>query len=239
MRLIHDLRNINTALTPPKFTLRGAGDAAAVTRDSQWLVVLDLKRGYQQVAVDVKARNYLGASWGDKTVVSTVLPFGLSLSPYIFTRITEWLARQVRKRFGLQVAVYVDDFLLGAQSEEELLTGLRKVKNFFEKLGVIISEKTSQIPAREVEFLGFLWNAERKEISVTKERCREYRRRVSNLLRHPQSPQTWRKLVGKLLFLRDAVGGTVRHVRSIIAALNEGKNLRLVEAKEEAAADLT
>lgn len=237
-RLIHDLRNINAALTPPKFTLRGAGDAASVTRDSQWLVVLDLKHGYQQIAVDVKARKYLGALWGDKTVVSTVLPFGLNVSPYIFTRVTEWLARQVRKRFGLNVAVYVDDFLIGAGSEEELVIGIQKVRDFFGKLGVLISEKTSQLPSREVEFLGFLWNAEKKMISVTKERCKEYRRRVANLLRHPQSPQTWRKIVGKLLFLRDAVGATLRHVRSIMTALKEGKRQRLIEASGEARDDL-
>lgn len=64
IRLIHDLRNINSALTPPKFTLHGAGDAVSVTRDSQWLAVLDLKHGYQQVAVDIRARKYLGGLMG-------------------------------------------------------------------------------------------------------------------------------------------------------------------------------
>ena len=86
-RLIHDLRQINKAIIPPKFTLRGARDAASVVNESCWLVSLDLMHGYQQVAMHRRAREYLGAQWQDKTVVSTVLPFGPNLSPYVFTRI--------------------------------------------------------------------------------------------------------------------------------------------------------
>ena len=51
MRLIHDLRGINASIAPPRFTLRGAAEAADVTRKSKWLVALDLAQGYQQVAV--------------------------------------------------------------------------------------------------------------------------------------------------------------------------------------------
>ena len=186
IRLIHDLKSINAALTPPKFTLRGAQGAASVVRNCNWLVALDLCHGYQQVAMDRKAVKYLGAMYGNKTVVSTVLPFGLSISPYIFTRITNWLAREIRKRFNLHVAVYVDDFLLGGDSKEELPRGIESVKRFFNRLVVVLSPKTSQEPSQKVKFLGFLWDAASKEISVTPSRRKEYRREVKNLLRHPQ-----------------------------------------------------
>ena len=52
-RMIHDLRGINSSLKPPKFTLQGARDAASVVLDSNWLLALDLKHGYQQVAMDL------------------------------------------------------------------------------------------------------------------------------------------------------------------------------------------
>lgn len=237
-RLIHDLRGINRAITPPKFTLKGAKEAAAVVEDSNWLVSLDLKHGYQQVAMNERARKYLGAQWGNKTVVSTVLPFGLNLSPYVFTRLTSWLARQIRKRFNLRVAVYVDDFLLGADTKEELTNGLQQVEDLFKQLGVVLSDKTSRVPTRRVEFLGFLWDATTKEISVTADRRKEYRREVRNLLRHPQSPAVWRKVIGKLLFLKEAVGTTLRHSRSLLKALNGCKHGNLVEATGEARQDL-
>ena len=237
-RLIHDLRSINTALIPPKFTLHGAQDAASVVRDSKWLVALDMRRGYQQVAMNINAGKYLGAQWGNKTVVSTVLPFGLSLSPYAFTRLTSWLARQLRKRFNINVAVYVDDFLLGGNTKEELQIGLEKTKEFFNRLGVQLSDKTSQEPTQQVDYLGFSWDAVKKTISVTKERCREYRRGVKNILRHPQSLQVWRKVIGKLLFLKEAVGETMRHTRSLLWCMRKSKKEKLITADGEAREDL-
>lgn len=239
MRLIHDLREANKHIAPPRFTLHGARDAAAVTRKSNWLTVLDLKHGYQQVAMEPGARKYLGAKLGEETIVSTVLPFGLNLSPYIFTRLTNWLARQIRARFGLEVAVYIDDFLIGASSREALEEGIRKVKAFFRRLGVVTSEKKEIQAANSVEFIGFVWDARNKTVGVSRERRREYRRAVKNLLRHPQSRATWRRIIGKLGFLREAVGPTMRHIRSLlhaVAARTSGQ--KLLEASGEARRDL-
>ena len=66
------------------------------------------------------------------------LPFELNLSPYMFTRLTTWLARQIREQFGLEMSVYIDNLLLGAQSCEELEDGLDKIKAFFQELCVVI-----------------------------------------------------------------------------------------------------
>ena len=48
MRLIHDLRETNKHINLPRFTLHGNRDAAQVTRNSEYIAVLDLKHGYQQ-----------------------------------------------------------------------------------------------------------------------------------------------------------------------------------------------
>ena len=239
MRLIHDLRETNEHIAPPRFTLHGARDAAETTRNSNWLAVLDLRHGYQQVAMDPSARRFLGAKLGEDTIVSTVLPFGLNLSPYIFTRLTNWLARQIRSRFGLEVAVYIDDFLIGAKTKEVLESGIEKVKQLFSELGVIISQKKEVQAANKVEFIGFMWDAQNKTVGVPKERRREYRRAVKNLLRHPQSRATWRRVIGKLGFLREAVGPTMRHIRSLLHAAASRRNKgELIEATPEARQDL-
>lgn len=236
-RLIHDLRQVNRHIAPPKFTLKGVKQAGEVVRQSRYLVALDLCKGYQQVAMAPEARRYLGAQFGGKTVVSTVLPFGLSISPYVFTRITEWLGRTIRRRFGLNVAVYIDDILLGADTQEALAQGLDRVLGLFDSLGVVVSQKTSHQPDTSVEYLGFLWDARAKTVSITQARRREYRRRIRNLLRAPQKKSVWQQTVGKLLFLRTVVGPAVRHIRSIISCMtNSPKGLRippLGEARED------
>lgn len=217
-RLIHDLRFVNRFLEAPHFTLHGVRDTASVVRQSAWLCSLDLKRGYQQLLMDERARQYLGANVGGKTFVSTVLPFGLSISPYIFTRYTNWVAGLIRKKTHLKVACYIDDFILGGQSKDEVEQGLKIVRDLFNQLGLILSDKKEVVVAMEVEFLGFRWSAERKTIGVTESRRYEYTRAIKNLLRTPQPVKRWKTLIGKLVFLRDAVGPALRHVRSLLKA---------------------
>lgn len=223
-RLIHDLRYVNRFLKAPHFTLHGIQDTAAVVRRSEWLCSLDLKRGYQQLLMSQEARKFLGTRIGGRTLVSTVLPFGLNISPYIFTRYTNWVAGLIRRKTGLNVACYIDDFILGGQTKEDVERGLKKVKEMFRELGLVLSDKKETVVARETEFLGFTWSAERKTIGVTEERRREYKRRVKNLLRTPQPAKRWRSVIGKLIFLRDAVGQSLRHVRSLLRAVR-GTNL--------------
>lgn len=218
--------------------MHGAREAGAVTRSSEWLAVLDLKHGHQQVAMAVEARRFLGAKIRDETVVSTVLPFCLNLTPYTFTGLTNWLAREVRKRFHLHVAVYIDDFLVGASSRKELEEGLKKIKELFDKLGVVISTGKEIQPARRVEFIGLVWDAERKVVAVPRERRAEYRRAVKNLLRHAQRRETWRRTIGKLGFLREAVGPTMRHIRSLLQVIRSRHGKGLISVEGEAREDL-
>lgn len=238
MRLIHDLRSINAHLKAPHFTIHGCRDAATIVRESNWLCALDLRRGYQQVLMSREARKYLGASVGGKTVVSAVLPFGLSLSPYIFTRLTNWLAGLIRKRTRLAVAVYIDDFLIGGKTREGMEKGLQQIKDLFNELGVVLSTKKPIVIKKQAEFLGFLWSAEEKTIGVTEERRKEYKRMIMNLLRSGQPVKRWKTAVGKLIFLREAIGPTLRHVRSILRMIRGKRSGTRIEASGEVREDL-
>lgn len=236
-RLIHDLRGVNASIVPPRFTLRGAAEAAGVTRDSNWLVALDLAQGYQQVAVAEEARRYLGAMWGDRAVAATVLPFGLNLSPYVFTRITGFLARLIRKRLGLNVACYIDDFLLGADTREALVEGLAGVRSLFRRLGVVLSDKLPAVPAQTADFLGFRWDARTKEVQIPEERRAAFKQEVQYLLSGERRRAHWLRTIGRLLFLREACPVTLRHIRSLLHVVR-GRGRRTIEARGEAREDL-
>lgn len=237
-RLIHDLRKVNKSLDPPSFSLRGVRDASEVVRKSNWIVALDLKQGYNQILVAERDRRFLGAKCGDKIVVATTLPFGLSISPFIFTRATSFLARQIRKRTGAQVAVYIDDFLIGGKTKRELKNTIQEVERLFKFLGVRLSEKTSREPARKVEFLGFYWNSKEKTISVTKDRAKEYRKRIKCLLKGKSKKKEWLSAIGKLVFLRDAVGLAMRHTRSLLTACRGKKKEDIITPQGESLVDL-
>ena len=149
-------------------------------------------------------------------MVSAVLPFGLSLSPYVFTRLTNWLGRLIRKETGLNVAVCIDDFLIGGATREQVEKGVEIIRALFKKLGVVLSSKKPIEIQQRVEFLGFEWAADKKTVGVTEEKRKKYRRAVKNLLRSPQTAARWKTVIGRLLFLREAIGPTLRHISSIL-----------------------
>ena len=160
------------------------------------------------------------------------------MSPYIFTRITNWLAGLLRRKTGLQVAAYLDDFMIGADTRRQLEVGLEQIRNLCRELGVVLAEEKGSGVTQRAEYLGFVWDTAAKTIGVSKERMKQCRREVNNLLRHGQTRKVWRKLIGRLLFLRQAVGPTLRHIRSLLHALNANKRQKLVEAVGEARTDL-
>lgn len=72
----------------------------------------DLKSGYHHVEIFPDHRQYLGFSWRFDSVVKyfvfTVLPFGLSSAPYIFTKLARTLVGYLRG-LGRRVVTFLDD----------------------------------------------------------------------------------------------------------------------------------
>ena len=237
-RVIHDLRGINSRLVPPHFTLRGIRDAAEVVRHSKYLCALDLRRGYQQVLMDPASRKYLGTKVGTKTLVSSVLPFGLNISPYVFTRLTGWASRKAMELTGVSIATFIDDFMIGSQSREGLEDALKKILQLFSELGMVLSQKKEMTIEEEVDFLGFRWSAKTKTIRVTEEKRKKYKKEVKNLLRTPQPKARWRTVIGRLLFLKDAVAPALRRLRSCLKMITKMKDSTRIEAVGEVKEDL-
>ena len=49
-------------------------------------IKFDLKSGYHNIDISEEFQTYLGFSWNQKYYRYTVLPFGLSSAPFIFTK---------------------------------------------------------------------------------------------------------------------------------------------------------
>lgn len=154
-------------------------------------MALDLKKGYQQITVTKEARQYLGATLGGETVASAVLPFGLSLSSYVSTRVTNRLARKICKKFQPHAAVYIDDFLLGAEDRDSLERGLDGIRKMFERLGVVWRTGCTG-PLGEGGISRFVVGCEREICECHSPGRKEYMRSIGNLLRTGQTQRTWK-----------------------------------------------
>ena len=88
------------------------------------------------------------------------LPFGLAPAPWLFTRVTKELCL-VARRQGIRLHVYLDDWLLLAQSEARCRGHLEFVLNLCSNLGFILNdEKSDLIPSQSFLYLGMCFDTD-------------------------------------------------------------------------------
>ncbi len=85
-----------------------------------------------------------------------VLPFGLSLSPHVFTKVVEGALTPLRE-VGVRILNYLDDLLILAQSREQLGDHRDLVFRHLSQLGLRVNwEKSKLSPVQRISFLGVL-----------------------------------------------------------------------------------
>ena len=90
-RLILDLRYVNKHLRSCKFQYEDIRTAANLFKQGDWFFKFDYVSGYHHIEIFPEHTTFLGCSWVvggvQKFFKFTVLPFGLSTGPYVFSRI--------------------------------------------------------------------------------------------------------------------------------------------------------
>ena len=112
-RPILDLRHINLHVFKQKFKCEGLHTIRDVFSKHYFVFSFDLKSGYDHVDIFPEHRAFLVFSWDFGTGVAryfqfTVLPFGLSSAPFIFTKLLKPLETLWRSH-GIPVAIFFDD----------------------------------------------------------------------------------------------------------------------------------
>ena len=119
-RLILDFRYVNLYVFKRKFRCEDISVALQIFAKGPkgfYLFKFDLKSGNHHVEFFPEHRKYLAFSWdfGDSVVKYfqfTVLPFGLSSAPYLFTKLLKPILTSWRCK-GIPMAIFLDDGLGG------------------------------------------------------------------------------------------------------------------------------
>ena len=153
-RPVLDLSALNRFVRQIKFRMETPYSVRDSIRPGDWATSLDLKDAYFHVLVHPRFRKWLRFTWAGRVFQFRVLPFGLSLSPWVFTRITRELACCLRSR-GIRIRMYLDDWLILAQSAQTCQTHLRTVLSQARLLGFHPNIQKSELtPSQRFEFLG-------------------------------------------------------------------------------------
>lgn len=139
-RLIWDGRHVNRYLPKISFqmeTLQREG--RALFERSAWGGTCDLSSAYHHVEMHPDSRPFLGFEWGGEYFHFSVLPFGLSTAPWLFTKVFSHCARFLRSPgLSLGILSYLDDVIFAAATARGALSAAQMIINVLRRFGWLI-----------------------------------------------------------------------------------------------------
>jgi hypothetical protein len=165
-RIIADLRPINPFVLASKFKMDGISLILSLISQDDYMFVADLSSGYFQVMIDESSRNLLAFFYKGQYWRYTVLPFGYSCSPIIFTKIMCVLTGYIHRVLRIRVSAYIDDIFGCVSGKQNALESMQRVYNVVDSVAVRDPDKCSKVPMQEVQVLGFLVNSVSMTISI-------------------------------------------------------------------------
>ena len=147
-RLILDLRHVNKCLVKQSVKYEDWKVALAYLTKGSYMFSFYLKSGYHHVEISQEYQTYLGFSWkasdsGDEIFyVFTVLPFGLSTAPYVFTKLLKPLKKHWRLQ-GICIAIFLDDGWGTVQDRQDCRATAQAVRNDLGSAGFIVNDEKS------------------------------------------------------------------------------------------------
>ena len=135
-------RHVNPHLFKYKLKCEDISTAKDLLGEGYYLYTFDIKSAYHHVEMFQSHRTYLGFQWfyqGNATYfVFNVLPFGLSTTPYIFTKLLKPLIGHWRGS-GKRICMFLDDGLGGNSSKQSATVDAKAVKEDLDRLGFVLS----------------------------------------------------------------------------------------------------
>ena len=127
-------------------------------KTGSFLFKFDIKNGYHHVDIWAGHRQFLGFSWTfvgrDRYFVFTVLPFGITSGPFIFTKIMRVLVTHWRER-GVNICCFLNDGLATDSQHDVLHDHSDFVKTSLEASGFLTNEDKSEWnPTQDITWLG-------------------------------------------------------------------------------------
>jgi ribonuclease HI len=166
----------------------------------------DLKSGYFHVPIHKEFRKYFCFKVGGIIFYFKVLCFGFSQACYVFTKLMQEPAIELRSR-GIPISDYIDDSFTAASSRERCLRQSVLAVLFFATLGAFMGlPKCNLWPQLLVKWLEFLVDSEKEEFRVGEAKLLKLKKFLGEVLaKRDTSPRTIVALAGKILALSPAV----------------------------------
>ena len=215
-RPIIDLKDLNKLILNNTFRMESARSIQQAMTQGLWACSIDLTDAYYHVPINEHFRKYLRFAIAGKVYQFVALPFGLVIAPRIFTDVMLEVARVLRT-CGVQVHMYLDDWLFKHQDPEALSLQITATLSLLQQLGLIVNLKKSDLtPNQVVEFVGVLYNLQEGRAYPPPKRVEKIKTHIQDFLLNSQKTAgNWVSLLGLLGSVTDQVPLGRLHTRPL------------------------
>ncbi|XP_074640019.1 uncharacterized protein LOC141911049 [Tubulanus polymorphus] len=197
-RTVIDLSSLNRHLDIPRFRMTKPKDVIQGLRPGQWAASLDLKDAYFQVPIHPKSRRFLRIKWKGRQFQFRSLPFGLSTAPWVFTKLVKSVQKVLQSR-GVRLFVYLDDWLIVANSAQECREAMTSVLDLVHQLGFRVNREKSQLtPAQQFTYLGMDFDLRIGKVFPSMVRVAKLQEAVAGVSTTPRTARYWSRLLGSI-----------------------------------------
>jgi hypothetical protein len=153
VRFCVDYRRLNAATTFDAYPIPRIDETLEALGGTRYFSTLDLLSGYWQVGLTEKARQKAAFTTRNGLFLWNVMPFGLCNAPATFERLMETVLRGLQWK---ECLVYLDDVVVFARNEQEMLARLDAVFARLSAAGLKLKPRKCSLFARETEYLGHI-----------------------------------------------------------------------------------
>lgn len=150
-RFVVDYRRLNSVTRKDSFPLPRIDDALDALNGTKWYGCLDLMSGYWQVEMEPESREHTAFISHSGLFELLVVPFGLTSAPSTFSRLMEYVLRNLTYKICL---IYLDDILIYSRTFEEHLTNLRQVFDRLRHANLKLKPSKCNFACQKVTYLG-------------------------------------------------------------------------------------
>ena len=215
-RLILDLRHVNKHVYKQSVRFDDWSTFSEFIEKQGFMFKFDIKQGYHHIDIAEEHQKFLGFSWEvggiKKYFCFTVLPFGLTSAPFLFTKTIRVLIKYWRLN-AIKIACFIDD---GAGTSKNFLEAKRQanfVKKSLSLSGFIVNEEKSiWNPVQNMTWLGIQVDLQNKKFSIPEGRLQSFSRLLETVIQNlPYSTaRMLARLCGKLISMKFVTGDIVR-----------------------------
>lgn len=209
LRLVLDCsRSVNVFLKESKFKIEDIRVLIPYLRAGGFLIKFDLKKGYFHVDIREDHWKYLGFQWQGEFFVFTVLVFGLSSGPYVFTKLMRCVVKYWRAQ-GIPIVIYLDDGVAVLPSKLACQKVSTVLQRDLGEAGLVTQvAKCVWVPQQVLEWTGIIIDLDEYQLSIPQRRMTACLAAISRIL-EAKGVTTARRLsscVGQIISMSVVLG---------------------------------